>query len=1093
MAKKKADIAAVLQAIADCAKKGSDTLDLSGMDLTELPPEVAALTSLATLDLSRNRLKTLPPTMGALTALQSLGLAENGLTELPPEIATMTALATLDLSGNRLTTLPPSIGALTALEELDLSGNQLASLPVEIGALTALRSLGLFKNRFTELPTEIATLPSLRSLDLSGNQLTTLPPSLGALTSLESLRLEDIKLVSLPAEIGALTALKYLHLGHNRLTALPPEIGKLTSLILLTVNHNELTALPPEIGGLAALQGLYCYRTELTTLPPEIAGLSSLDTLNLWGCKLNALPPEIGKLTALISIDLDQNQLTALPPEIAKLTALRNLSLASNQLTALPLELAGLPELANIICESNPLPASYFDALRQGVDSLLALLESLREKTEPLFEGKLLVTGEGQVGKSWTLAKLQGRDPLEEVGTDNTTWGIDRGELRLPHPGQKAEILLNTWDFGGQKIYRVTHQFFFSEQAIYILVWNPRQGSEQCRVREWLRMIALRTAPISAGGEAYQPRAKVIMVATHAQSEGGSYNPDYGRANLERDLQEMIVDEVQIDSKTDYGIKELRDKIALHAAALPEMGQPLNARWAAAREAVLALRDKKPWIDFEEFTTICRAHGVTDREQLRTLAWTYLHSLGRAIWYGTKEDSEFDDPLLADTIVLDAVWLSRAFVQVLDDEQTQAAGGMLDHRRFPAIWTNHHRIGWHRYKPNEYEILKLVMRRFDVALPTRESQGRFSLVPQLVPYEQPPLPWTDAAQAPGPRTIRLSCQLGYEAIGLMARLIAATEPWHVYAEGVGLFWERGVFLKDEASFNNQALLIVSGTEKPRIDVIVSGDQPAFLMHELYKILESVLAFWMGMKKEYYIKCPTKYPDGTHCPGQFKYDAIVRRIEDKNETAFDCQDCDASWKAERLIHGFEALMISDSYILNHLYNRDQLPCPKMFLLEPADRRLLSVTSWAGFIGERFKLTLLSELSGQKVASEEFTLVREWVKWVKPLTSIASLALAGTALPISGELAAEIKEGATILDKIGALPEDIGDMKAIQGRQDLKNIRLTHDQLVNFARFLRAINLAPRDRGMDIAQAPDGRWLWMSSDEVQIHTPQQAAKP
>ena len=91
------------------------------------------------------------------------------------------------------------------------------------------------------------------------------------------------------------------------------------------------------------------------------------------------------------------------------------------------------------------------------------------------------------------MAALQKEDPNEAVGAQ-TTYGIDRGTLTLDHPTVAGtEITLNTWDFGGQKVYRVTHQFFFSEEAVYLLVWNPRQGAEQCQVREWLRRIELRT------------------------------------------------------------------------------------------------------------------------------------------------------------------------------------------------------------------------------------------------------------------------------------------------------------------------------------------------------------------------------------------------------------------------------------------------------------------------------------------------------------------------------------------------------------------------------------------------------------------------
>ncbi|HEX9946210.1 MAG TPA: hypothetical protein VGA98_01590, partial [Allosphingosinicella sp.] len=225
---------------------------------------------------------------------------------------------------------------------------------------------------------------------------------------------------------------------------------------------------------------------------------------------------------------------------------------------------------------------------------------------------------------------------------------------------------------------------------------------------------------------------------------------------------------------------------------------------------------------------------------------------------------------------------------------------------------------------------------------------------------------------------------------------------------------------------------------------------------------------------------------------FKYDAIVRRIEERIDAKFDCQECDSVWAAERLILGFGALSSNDSYMLNHLYRRDQIPCPRTFLLEPADKEFLKPTSWASILGRRFKLTLVSELSGTKVASAEFVFTREWIKWVKPLTKLASIALTGLAVPVDGAMATEFKESASLLDKMSAMPE--GQHRILTGpagqRHD-NNIRVPRESLTNFSKFLEAIGLNPRDHGMDLAPAPDDRWLWMSPDEVPVYSPQEAA--
>lgn len=1034
--------------IAKAAATNSDTLDLSKMELSVVPQAVFKLRHLSSLDLSNNQIKTLP---AAISSLQ---------------------LEHLELSGNPLGKLPKPLFSVRSLRYLGLGDCGLHVLDPEIGRLRSLETLAITNNRVTGLPASFADLKALRRLVLDRNPLKHFPPEVLGLVDLEVLYAIGCGIASLPSAIHDLRGLEELYLNDNLLSELPNEIGDLSNLRSLFVEDNQLATIPPAIGRLRNLRTLTFASNNIVTLPVELESLANLQVLDVYSNSIEEVPRELGRLKSLEELYLSENMLQRLPPELHQLGRLKRIRF-----------------------ESNPLPAVYFDAVKQGADALRVLLRSLAEETRPLYEGKLLVTGEGQVGKSWALASLQGADPQKKIGEDNTTWGIDRGELRLRHPVvPEEEIHLNTWDFGGQRIYRVTHQFFFSENAIYILVWNPRQGAEQCRVKEWLRMIALRTgstpADLDSAQNLLRPRAKVIMVATHARSEGGSYNPDYGFASLDDDLKRLIVDEVAVDSVTGHNIENLREVIARHAADLPDMGQPFNRRWAQARADVLALRQKKPWIDFDEFSHVCSKRGITDQDQLRTLAWTYLHSMGRAVWYGSPvhRDDILDEPLLEDTIVLDAVWLSRAFVQVLDDEETRASRGMLDHRRLPFIWTHHGRTGWHSYKPKEYEILKLVMRRFDVALPTRESNGTRSLVPQLVPHDAPRLPWDSATRAPGARTMRLACRLDYQATGLMPRLVAATEPWHVYEDGIGLFWERGIFLRDTASFDVEAIITITGFENPVVEVITSGDEPAFLMQELYKVLESTLGFWKGMTRTYFVGCPNRVVKV--CDGRFKLEAILRRLRDRSDVGFACEECDSVWSPQQLIHGFEPLGLDSRYVLNHLYHRDQLLCPSIFLLEPAEKRLLRITTWSSLIGKRFKLTLLSELSGQKVGSAEFTFTRQWVSWVAPMARLASFALTGAALPISGDLATEFEEGANLLDKIGGLSGDL-EVQSLELNAKVRDIHVSRDQRFNFSMFLAAIDLDPRSQGMDIAQAPDGRWLWMSSEEVKLYTPQPFA--
>lgn len=93
------------------------------------------------------------------------------LKNVSPELFRYTFLTTLYLPHNSLAFLPASISRLVNLTLLDASSNKLTSLPPELGLLTHLRDLFLFDNHLTSLPAELGTLHLLDTLGIEGNPL----------------------------------------------------------------------------------------------------------------------------------------------------------------------------------------------------------------------------------------------------------------------------------------------------------------------------------------------------------------------------------------------------------------------------------------------------------------------------------------------------------------------------------------------------------------------------------------------------------------------------------------------------------------------------------------------------------------------------------------------------------------------------------------------------------------------------------------------------------------------------------------------------------------------------------------------------------
>jgi len=259
-----------LRRINKTKSKSSAQLNLDGLGLTAVPPEIGRLRRLKILLLQNNQLTTFPSEIEQLSSLTGLNLENNQLTVIPPEVGQMTTLAELNLGNNQLTILPPEIGQLKRLIKLDLFSNQLSIVPPEIGQLTELSELYLVDNKLTDLPPEIGQLTGLVMLNLGSNQLTLVPPEIGQLVSLEILHLGGNKLATIPSEISRFVELKQFGLNHNSFTSIPLTICQSKSLEKLWLNDNQLTTVPPDIVQLKNLEFLNLSNNPNLLIPPEI-------------------------------------------------------------------------------------------------------------------------------------------------------------------------------------------------------------------------------------------------------------------------------------------------------------------------------------------------------------------------------------------------------------------------------------------------------------------------------------------------------------------------------------------------------------------------------------------------------------------------------------------------------------------------------------------------------------------------------------------------------------------------------------------------------------------------------------------------------
>ena len=881
------------QKIQQALQSGATELDLRDMKLTELPESIGQLTKLRKLDLShvyskkeeKNQLTVLPPSLGQLTQLTELDLSSNQLTTLPDSLGQLSQLTNLNLSNNGLTALPDSLGQLTQLTSLNLSKNQLTSLPPSLGQLTLLTSLDLSRNQLTSLPDSLGQLTQLTELSLSSNQLTTLPPSLGQLTQLSSLDLSSNKLTTLPSSLGQLKQLTKLHLSSNHLTELPESLGELAQLEDLDLQVNKINSFPVSLQKLKRLKSLLINGNGMTSLPDYLKDLNNLEGLYLDN-PIKEIPSWIQELTQLKTLAVANSELAIIPEWLGNISKLETLYLGGNNLIDLPPSLTQLEHLEQLDLSSNPLNPALQSAYDSGKwQAVKAYLRSL-ENAEPLYEAKLVLVGEGNVGKTTLLKALKGKAGEAPQEHEPTTHGveIDIHGLRLPHPAQDGvEIQLNAWDFGGQDVYRVTHQFFFSRRSLYLLVWEPRRGVQQGQVEDWLNMIRLRVGD----------DARVIIVSTHCKT--GERIARIDQPVFKQQYGDMIVGFHEVDSLVPdeatgemVGIAELKKVIAEHAAKLEQMGMGFNRDWKAARDELLARPE--PRISFSTFSGVCAARGLSgiDTETLAHL----MHDLGYIVHYS-------DDEKLRDDVILKPEWLTKAIGFVLEDRATKDAEGILPDDQLYKVWHDHDFANEPRYEADVYPFFLRLMEKYDVCY--RLTDGKASLVAQHVPQVRPELPWLPEEKTPDNlRRIAMVCSMEDEPPGLVPWMIVRTHDYAVAQPNHRLHWDKGMFLSHGP--HGEAMLEKRGRE---FHIYAQSIYPEYFMNVLQETLQKLIKDnWPGLEDRYrfMVPCPEMI-DGQACKGRFNIHTL-RQFLAEGDTNVRCQECAKRQSIAKLLLGFE---------------------------------------------------------------------------------------------------------------------------------------------------------------------------------------------
>ncbi|MBV9011064.1 MAG: hypothetical protein JO272_03260 [Pseudonocardiales bacterium] len=790
-------------------------------------------------------------------------------------------------------------------------------------------------------------------------------------------------------------------------------------------------------------------------------------------------------------------------PELGGATWLQRLDLSGNLIANLPPELGKLPDTVSLKLDGNPLREPLPELYERGVQPLLAYLRGLTAGATARYEAKLILVGEGNVGKSSLVASLQGQEFVEERPT---THGIHISRLRVPNPDNDGFITLNTWDFGGQEVYRVTHQFFFSRRCLYLLVWRPREGQEENAVEEWCRRIRLRI-----GAD-----ARVLIVATHADERRSEL--DY--PELRRQFGELLVGHCEIDNRTQRGIDQLKTEISRVAATLPQMGELMSEKWMAVRSDLQKL--DTPQIPYSRFDAICAERGVESDQRSALIG--LLHDLGHLIYYG-------DDDGLRDIVILQPEWLTKAIGYVLEDEATAHAGGVIKHSQLHSIWQNPERDV--QYPPQHHAYFLRLMEKFDVSYRVPDEDQ--SLVAQLAPYDQPELPWgLGSPVEPGIRELQIVCRMSDIAPGIMAWLTVRNHRFSTRRH-----WRRGVFLEHTPQLA-QALLIHAGAKE--LHLRVRAPSPDYFFSVLRDSIEDLIRRrWEGLSYDLIIPCLQVLEDGSRCTGQFELHSLQKYREQDIPTV-RCARCIKERSVSELMTGFaspesqiaqlrESIYESTTRIRQDIHDyatrqehrlvvqaaetAHQLrillkavtceapDCPRLFTLVERQPGSRVCFPWSR---EHFRLTLWCEHPGHEhlllEAQYEFTQPKHWFVTIAPYILVLNKVLQVTVLVACAAQGAHMPEVADAALRV-AIPErdydyekvkkDLDLMKALVDRLQKRVVADSGVANVGGAEFralrelLLELDPARLFGGLRRVLTPEGDYLWICPPHYREYDP------
>ncbi|EDV23062.1 uncharacterized protein TRIADDRAFT_57945 [Trichoplax adhaerens] len=755
-------------------------------------------------------------------------------------ISKLKKLKYLNLSNNKLTDLPDDFKDCSRnLQELNLASNYLTSLPNYIGSFISLLELDLSYNLISSLPTSLCRLTSLITLNLAGHQLKVLPSGLDQLSLLKNLNLSGMPVMEI-------TEASVLHRNNMRVTLTKGQPNRPVNgydnddyidlfqacdedgnHVLDYLELNKLNNLL--FTKIVRLNEMFDENNDNQQNAWPILGLKNLENLTLDYLPIRSIPEDFG------------NCLTNL-----KTLSLRHCLL----LESLPASLGGLHLTKLEIVGTEKMRTPPPEITARGLNSVMAYLKRLSYGSSECKRTKLMMVGLGGAGKTSLSRSLRSASFSDKTtGEEAITDGIDIAIWTVETP-DKQKIEYSLWDFAGQTLYYNTHQFFLSNRAVYLLVWNTRLGYEHAGLEFWLSSISC-----------HAPEAPIFVVGTHCDKVEKSEIPKGRLQKFYPQIQGFFT----VSSATGQGIQKLYGDLIAVTLKQKYMGEKIPNIWLEYENSIISCRNRSSVLSWKEITEIACNHGIFQDDEIRE-AVKLLTDLGSI--------QHFDTEMLREVVVINPQWIVDVMACVVSVHDSPIKNGRFHHSDMQKIWS--------KYNSNLHKWLLGLTEQFDLSfsLPNKST----NLVPCLLNDDDEETDDLDkeTLEMDGMKETKMVYTFQYLPAGLFnrlqVRLCEFTEDQTIS--------KRGSKLKKNGNF-----AVLKQSENNLIDLNVNGLRPENMLYLVNEVLESLTAdAFHGVHFYYLVPCPHCLQNGSRDPSMFS----SKRIRRAREVKAIFLQCDANF-------------------------------------------------------------------------------------------------------------------------------------------------------------------------------------------------------